>query len=318
MELRDNWNVTLIAPLSCAVPSPAVAGAASTTAAAAGPPAKRSNKKGNLDFVERPSKAQPSPVDTMAMQPGVVLKAADGVKAGPKLPPDAQRMTRPEWRAYRNRLRRGGGGSAGAGGGGSAAPAQAAADAPRDALAAREVASPYHGSGSVAPAPQADQRRGQGASAGSSDTHPPTATQHAEVARSQAAVPVAAAQQGAAAQGNTPTADHVGGGFAAARRSAARTVAGRLAAPLRRATGDLPDWIAQGAPKPPQAPPEKQPSIDVGAVLAAAARGGGDGGTGRYDPPTGHAAAKPSMEQTAAASAPSSQAMRTCQFLVRA
>jgi hypothetical protein len=254
-------------------------------AAAAAAKPKRTNKKASADFVERPSKAQPSPVDTMVMEPGVTLKAPDGSKAGPKPHSDPQHKTRAEWRAYCESLRRG--------------TADKVAAAQKQQQQQQQQQQAQKASREQTPGSPAGTR--SGVPAGPTAAQVPGGSQPPAIAGSVAASAAAERQQPAEAKlagGATPPQRAAASGNAPQRADAAAVHGGKLQAPLRRATNDLPDWISQGKPK-----------LRPAAAGAPANRGcerplGSTGYTqhtgGKCKPGPGRAAGKPDLHSMSA------------------
>jgi hypothetical protein len=113
----------------------------------------------------------------------------------------------------------------------------------------------------------------------------------AVAAASAKAVPVAV--DGPAGVADKPTLEEVS-------CSEDRQQPGLRGAQLRRATGNVPQWVEAGKLKAPVvADPDRQLSIDPG-VLLAAATGWGSPNIGNYEPPSAKNACKPSMRQVKA------------------
>ena len=61
---------------------------------------KGNGKQVSTDFLERPSEAQPSPLEKISLAPGVVFKAGPAVRAGPEPPVDPSHMTRGQFASF--------------------------------------------------------------------------------------------------------------------------------------------------------------------------------------------------------------------------
>ena len=246
------------------------------------------------------------------MSPGVSLKAADGAKAGPKPQGDAQHRTRTEWRQYRDQLRKGGGVEPAASADASGGPENAKAAFAKQQSSVNEAA--------AAAAARAVGVRGLHTSASNTAHRSGTAGKGGEgqaanpLTQQCSTVPSMTAQS--SAQHDSKQRDSV-----TERTHAQPTVLGKAgragnaaqhgnkvlpasgeSRSFRRATDDLPEWLAQAKPKPPPPKLERSPSIDPGLALSAA--GGLLGTGGHFDLPHGASAQATSLQDMQASRMP--------------
>ena len=249
---------------------------------------KRVQKRGTAhDFIERPVKGQPSPVDTMQLQAGASVKAPDGFKTGPKPTPDSSHMTRQEWRQFKTRM---GGANRMAAEPGSGPATPAAADGESTAAAgdralahqttlqsARQpsnkvppVSPDSVGFAAARPHAAPDEGKSPSSSLRAASTESPSAGKFSDN--------TSARQAHARADKHTPS------GAGSPQRRAAQQGSAPLGS-LRRATDDLPAWISQG--KRIEEPlVASQRSIDMGAAIVAAQKAGAlRGGGSEGGPP---------------------------------